>query len=496
MYCGDETGSFIGEVGSHTCRFGYGGEDNPKLVIPSYVVTHKGHHMATSAVSTTLADQELQSILRRPDDSSTLTDPSAFLRQGDIVEHWDHMETVWETAMETLHVKDTLKHTKGGTPYVKNETADGKCVHPILAITPGFTQYDGYGASYCAAVKREQRIKYTEFLMESMEASSLFLAPAPMLAAFSTGRQTALVIDIGAGGTRVTPVVDGLLLAQSQRRSGRGGDWLGHMTWNALLQAKITPTPRYLLRNGSREATSPLFRTWAMQELMYELRTEPFVKVESVGQEGRRIPFTKQEGSEGPIDQEMESIYESISPPATPGSVTSRMTDLQPAFYTFPDGTIVDLANTTIGKDLTNLPELFFANKLPFQGSSTLSVSSSSSRNSLKTLMDAPLQELIHQSLLSVGDVDIRKELTSNIILTGGSSLFPNLDARLSWELSQLLPAFTKPKVVAPRFSVERSCASWIGGSILTSLGSFQQLWLSRKEYEEYGATMSVQRFP
>jgi len=123
-------------------------------------------------------------------------------------------------------------------------------------------------------------------------------------------------------------------------------------------------------------------------------------------------------------------------------------------------------------------------------------VSSSSSSNSLKTLIDAPLHELIHQSLLSVGDVDIRKELTSNVILTGGSSLFPNLDARLSWELSQLLPAFTKPKVIAPRFSVERSCASWIGGSILTSLGSFQQLWLSRHEYEEYGATMSVQRFP
>ena len=496
MYCGDETGSFIGEVGSHTCRFGYGGEDNPKLVLPSYV-TDKGR-IATSAV--TWVNQELETPMRHPnydDASSTMTDPNAFLRQGDIVEHWDRMETVWETAMETLHAKDTLKHTKGGTPYVKNGLADGKCIHPILAITPGFTQYDGYGASYCAAVKREQRIKYTEFLMESMEASSMFLAPAPMLAAFSTGRQTALVIDIGAGGTRVTPVVDGLLLAQSQRRSGRGGDWLGHMTWNALLQEKITPRPRYLLRKGAKEATSPLFRAWAMQELMYELRTEPFVKVEPVGQEGRRIPFTEKEQSEGqPIDEEMENGYTS-PPPATPGSVTSGSTDVHPASYTFPDGHSVDLARTTLGKDLTYLPELLFANRLPFQDRSALmSVSSSSSSSSLKTLIDAPLHELIHQSLLSVGDVDIRKELTSNVILTGGSSLFPHLDARLSWELSQLLPAFTKPKVVAPRFSVERSCASWIGGSILTSLGSFQQLWLSRKEYEEYGATMSVQRFP
>jgi actin-like protein 6A len=59
-----------------------------------------------------------------------------------------------------------------------------------------------------------------------------------------------------------------------------------------------------------------------------------------------------------------------------------------------------------------------------------------------------------------------------------------------------LLPGFVKPKVVASRNNVERSCAPWIGASILTSLGSFQQLWLSRTEYEEYGATMGIQRFP
>jgi actin-like protein 6A len=95
-----------------------------------------------------------------------------------------------------------------------------------------------------------------------------------------------------------------------------------------------------------------------------------------------------------------------------------------------------------------------------------------------------------------VGDVDVRKELSNNIILTGGSSLFPNLDVRLSYELATLLPNFTRPKVIAPRFSVERSCAPWIGASILTSLGSFQQLWLSRTEYEEYGSTLAIQRFP
>jgi len=493
MYCGDETGSFIGEIGSNSCRFGYGGEDNPKLVTPSYV-THKST-VAASAFSARLAQEEMESILRRPDYSSCpLTDPNAFLRQGDLVEHWDHLQTAWETGMDLLHAKDTLKHTQGGAPFSKGSSAEGKCVHPILAITPGFTQFDGYGASYCASVKRQQHIQYTELLMEQMEASSLFLAPAPMLAAFSVGRQTALVVDIGAGGTRVTPVVDGLLLQQAQRRNGRGGDWLGHVTWKALLEEKMTPKPRYLLRDNVSTAKSPLFHTWAMHELMYELRTEPFVTMQATppAHVNTRVPFTKEAKEKNGDDEEMEDADGPESPPPTPASVTSAASAAEPSMYELPDGSLINLSISQFGKDLISIPELLFAKALPFQDTSSATPMTSQ----LQTLLDAPLPELIHQSLLAVGDVDVRKDLASNIVLTGGSSLFPNLDTRLSHELSQLLPAFTKPKVIAPRFSVERTCASWIGASILTSLGSFQQLWLSRTEYEEYGSTMAIQRFP
>ena len=31
MYCGDETGAFVGDCGHATSRFGYGGEDTPKV---------------------------------------------------------------------------------------------------------------------------------------------------------------------------------------------------------------------------------------------------------------------------------------------------------------------------------------------------------------------------------------------------------------------------------------------------------------------------------
>ncbi|CAN0338213.1 unnamed protein product, partial [Scytosiphon promiscuus] len=41
---------------------------------------------------------------------------------------------------------------------------------------------------------------------------------------------------------------------------------------------------------------------------------------------------------------------------------------------------------------------------------------------------------------------------------------------------------------------IERRFSVWIGGSILCSLGTFQQLWLSKRQYEEQGPDMAESR--
>lgn len=511
MYCGDETGSFIGEIGSGVCKFGYGGEDNPKLVTSPYVIV-EGDKRYMSSSSLHFQDEEkrkMESILRMPvvdendaDQQQPITNPNSFLRQGDMVENWDNVQTCWESSMNILHARDTLKHTKGGTPYTRGTKNNNKtpeedgldqcCVHPILAITSGYTHCDGYGQEYIAAMKREEYTKYTELLIESIGASSMFLAPSPMLAAFSLGRQTALMVDIGASGSCVTPVVDGLVLKHSQRRNGRGGDWLGNITWKALLeQTKVKQIqPRYMTLNRKNKSSllssssSSIFYRRAMNDLMYEIRTEPFITLYDMDSDNIRIPFRN-----GKVDPS------SLSAAGAPGSPMDISNDdintAAESQYQLPDGTTIDLS-TSFGQDLCQLPELLFCDTLPFGSTSTEQQQSSL----LPTMSNSPLHQLVHESLLAVGDVDVRKELAGSICLVGGTSLLPNIDTRLSQEITKMLPSFVKPKIVASKISVERSCASWIGGSILTSLGSFQQLWLSKAEYEEYGATLAVQRFP
>ncbi|EJK63020.1 hypothetical protein THAOC_16346 [Thalassiosira oceanica] len=75
-------------------------------------------------------------------------------------------------------------------------------------------------------------------------------------------------------------------------------------------------------------------------------------------------------------------------------------------------------------------------------------------------------------------DVDIRKDLYANIVLSGGTTMFPGISERMSKEITALAPASIKVKIVAPP---ERKYSVWIGGSILASLSTFQSMWISKE---------------
>ncbi|GFN80145.1 actin [Plakobranchus ocellatus] len=84
-------------------------------------------------------------------------------------------------------------------------------------------------------------------------------------------------------------------------------------------------------------------------------------------------------------------------------------------------------------------------------------------------------------------DVDIQKTLFANTVLSGGSTMFPGIGDRMQKELSALAASTTKIKIIAPP---DRKYSTWIGGSILASLSTFQQMWISKKEYDEFGPSI------
>ncbi|KAH3745045.1 actin, cytoplasmic 2 [Pelomyxa schiedti] len=98
--------------------------------------------------------------------------------------------------------------------------------------------------------------------------------------------------------------------------------------------------------------------------------------------------------------------------------------------------------------------------------------------------VDAPgIHEVCYQSITWC-DRELREHLYSNIVLSGGTSLFPGLAERMQKEMTIRAPANVKVNIIA---LPERKISAWIGGSIQASLSTFQQMWIGVEEYAESG---------
>jgi len=127
--------------------------------------------------------------------------------------------------------------------------------------------------------------------------------------------------------------------------------------------------------------------------------------------------------------------------------------------YELPDGQII-----TVGAERFRCPEVLF-------------------KPSLIGKEAEGIHQTTYDSIMKC-DVDIRKDLYGNIVLSGGTTMFDFIADRMEKEIKNLAPASMKVKIVAPP---ERKYSVWIGGSILASLSTFQTMWISKSEYDESG---------
>lgn len=82
----------------------------------------------------------------------------------------------------------------------------------------------------------------------------------------------------------------------------------------------------------------------------------------------------------------------------------------------------------------------------------------------------------IHQIVVDAinrTDLDLRKSLFGNIVLSGGSTLTKGFGDRLLHEVQRLAVKDMRIKIFAPP---ERKYSTWIGGSILAGLSTFRKV--------------------
>nr|XP_055236700.1 putative beta-actin-like protein 3 [Gorilla gorilla gorilla] len=120
--------------------------------------------------------------------------------------------------------------------------------------------------------------------------------------------------------------------------------------------------------------------------------------------------------------------------------------------YELPDGQVI-----TIGNERFRCPEVLF--QPCFLGMESCGIHETTFNSIMKS------------------DVDIRKDLYTNTVLSGGTTMYPGMAHRMQKEIAALAPGVMKIKIIAPP---KRKYSVWVGGSILASLSTFQQMWISK----------------
>ena len=139
--------------------------------------------------------------------------------------------------------------------------------------------------------------------------------------------------------------------------------------------------------------------------------------------------------------------------------------------YTLPDGNEIKL-----GRERYQVPEALFCPELMESD-------------------DKPIHDLIQEAIWNCG-VDCRMPLISNIVLSGGTTLFPGMEDRLLHELKNHPKITPKGKEMCKIISDSsdegrgiRKYSVWMGASILGGLSSLSERWITKSDYEEQGPT-------
>lgn len=441
-YGGDEVSALVFDIGSGSTRIGHSGEDSPKAVFPTWVgerpdnINNNKENVNVNSTNNEtvrrktnlIGDTEIYTT--RSNLNTNLKNP---VNDGGIIENWDVYEEIWEYSFSKLHTNSSN--------------------HPLLLTDPAWNS-------------RENREKLIELAFEKFDIPAFYLGRTPVLSAFASGKSTALVFDSGATTTSAIPVVDGYILKKGIKKISIGGNFISYQAEKYLKRDdNIDIIPQYKIKSKS-----PVEPGNAAIYTEYENRINIDKQFDNLNKL-RVLDDFKQT-----VCHVSETIFDE-----------RQLTQRPTKSYEFPNG-----YNNLFNINRFKIPEILFSPKdyiiRDNENDNTVNINYPNINEKLINVDNLiGSDELVLQSI-STCDVDLRSQLYPNIVITGGNTLIPGFIDRLRNEISYKEPAM-RTKIHATGQSYERKFSTWIGGSILSSLGTFHELWISKQEYDEFGSS-------
>lgn len=302
---------------------------------------------------------------------------------------------------------------------------------------------------------KASRETMAQVMFENYSVPGTYIVSKAVLSLFATGRTRGVVLGLGAGLTSVTPIFEGFSLPHATKTVNFAGedltDMLQRMIGNNALPRSIVQdikeTVCSVQKKDAMNSKPPLFNGGSVKlkkSSMTNLNTPAVRRGSMMAASASR----KESSSE---DRRMEQ------------DPTDSVT------YELPDGQIVD-----VSKQCQHMvPEALFDPSTA--GNHDITVGG--------------VSNLTFQTVTAC-DKTLQSDLFSNIVIAGGTSMFPGFAQRLEADITAYSLA-SKVQVIPDS---QRKFASWIGGSMFGSLDTFRDVQITKAEWEENGARIVHQK--
>lgn len=293
-----------------------------------------------------------------------------------------------------------------------------------------------------ALIPRKQRETLTQILFEEFRFPSLYFAASPVLGMYASGRTSGLAVEMGYGTCQTMPIFEGFGLFHSILQMDMGGDdltaWVGKV-----------------LSDSNQLSNIPSYNQRDVWQYIKEMCCPVSASREAFNRAQQGITHTLPDKTVIQLGAERFVPTEAIFDPTL---ISNFVFSAANGSHTFSIGGGVGVG------------------ALPSAAAATAAASAAVANAS------KGLHQLAAESIRKC-DQDITSLLCNNVVMMGGGSLFAGLPDRFNNELQDLIPT-EKVKVYA---STERELSAFVGGSILASLPTFQDMWVTGTDYREHG---------
>lgn len=382
--------------------------------------------------------------------------------QNGVLHNMEAMQELWDYVL--CQRLPRVLSASGGNSTSQSRTSREEDNSAAAAVDSGLAWWENRPLLLTESpnLAMKQRCDMMELFFEEYRVGVIQSTPQGILSLFANGAERGVVVECGEGLTHCTPVFDGFVLTTAQRRVDLGGRAVTEHLAQLLCEQQ-----QYGLWGGStgKNNSTPLTFKSSTQSTLVAASAV-------LGERG---------GGSDDIDtfRRLKERYCYVSADHAVDQRLARDTNALQRSCVLPDG-----ARCRLNAERFTAPEVLFDPSL--------------------IDVESPGVSSMLWDCIEAADIDVRKSLYENIILSGGSSLFPGFGARITKDMKALyLTEKLKGDVsrmtrcpIQVKEPPRRQHMVFIGGALMAELSADQPaMWMSRKEYDEGGTSAIVARY-